>query len=196
MEIKDPKFKEGQKVRDIEDGDIYTVVEINRYSFSGNEYWYDLEADRKKYIYTRPESKLETYIDKPKTVWELQKGDTYYVIGGNGEVMNARWDNIYIDKDCRKNGNVFLTEEEAENEVELRKIEAEMLRLGGRRNFKKGEDNYVIYYAYDDDGLNIVSYKFHFYQGEICFDSYKKADYAIKTIGEDRLKKYVFGVDS
>ena len=48
MKIKDPKFKEGQKVRDIEYGNIYTVVEIDRYSFSGNEYWYELEADRKE----------------------------------------------------------------------------------------------------------------------------------------------------
>lgn len=193
MEIKEPKFNRGDKVID-EYGNIYIVLEISSYSFIHNDYWYGVENDVEKRVML--ESKLELYQEPPKTVWELQKGDTYYVIGGNGEVMNAIWANIYIDKDCRKNGNVFLTEEEAENEVELRKIEAEMLRLGGRRNFKKGEDNYVIYYAYDDDGLNIVSYKFHFYQGEIYFDSYKKADDAIKTIGEDRIKKYIFGVES
>ncbi|MDX8416573.1 hypothetical protein [Absicoccus intestinalis] len=198
MQIKDPKFKEGQKVRDIEDGDIYTVVEIDRYSFSGNEYWYELEADRKKYTYTRPESKLETYIDKPKTVWELQDGDACYFINVNGSVLPGPWDGNPLQIGSREICNVFLTKDEAETEVERRKIEAEMLRLGGRRTFKKGENNYYIVCDFDShydiwiynnksDGFGI---------GTIYFGSDNEAYNAIDSIGEDRIKKYIFGVES
>lgn len=42
MEIKEPKFKPGQRVRDLEDGDIYTVESINSYRFMQDEYWYNL----------------------------------------------------------------------------------------------------------------------------------------------------------
>lgn len=71
MQIKDPKFKEGQKVRDIEDGTIFTLININSYGFDYDEYWYDLECDG--LTWSRPESKLELYIEKPKTVWDLKK---------------------------------------------------------------------------------------------------------------------------
>lgn len=192
MQIKDPKFKEGQKVRDIEDGDIYTVVEINRYSFSGNEYWYELEADRKEYTYTRPESKLETYIDKPKTVWDLKEGDTYYSIYGNGNVSSEKkWFDDDYENNYREIGNVFLTREEAEFEVERRRIETEMLRLGGRRKFNRGKDNYFIMYT-RIEGLDYVNYHSMHEQGVIYFDSELDAINAVKTIGKDKIKKYIF----
>ena len=196
MEIKDPKFKEGQKVRDIEDGDIYTVVEINRYSFSGNEYWYDLEADRKKYIYTRPESKLETYIDKPKTVWDLQNGDTYYVVDYND--MNAFkivFYNDEIDLNHRYLGNCFLTKEEAESELERVKIEAEMLRLGGRRKFELGKANWYLEYRPMSGGIEAMWTTYEMRQGTIYYDSEEKAKKVVEIIGEDRIKKYIFGVE-
>ncbi|MDY3036011.1 MAG: hypothetical protein SOS22_07305 [Absicoccus sp.] len=191
MQIKDPKFKEGQKVRDIEDGTIFTLININSYGFDYDEYWYDLECDG--LTWSRPESKLELYIEKPKTVWDLKKDDTYYLIDIDGEVMNATWNNMYIDNDFRKIGNIFLTKEEAEFEVERRKIETEMLRLGGRRNFKFDGDNYGIYYC---DGINVVYYCNTMYQGLIYFDTVKEAHDAIKEIGKNRIIKYVFGVES
>lgn len=192
MQIKEPKFKEGQKVRDIEYGDIYTVVEINRYSFSENEYWYDLEGDKKKYIYTRPESKLDPYQENPKTVWDLKKDDTYYLIDINGEVIEANWLGYWLDYDndkrSRKIGNAFLTKEEAEFECERRKIETEMLRLGGRRSFKFNGKNYGMYYSND---LYVKSYEIA-YPGLIYFDSKKEVDNAIETIRKDRILKYIF----
>ena len=191
MQIKDPKFKEGQKVRDIEYGDIYTVVEINRYSFSGNEYWYELEADRKEYTYTRPESKLEPYVEKKKSVWSLQNGDKCFFINSIGSMIPVKWDGTYCAIRNLEIGNVFLTKEEAENEVERRKIEAEMLRLGGRRKFNRGKDNYFIMYT-RIEGLDYVNYQSMHEQGVIYFDSELDAINAVKTIGKDKIKKYIF----
>lgn len=199
MQIKDPKFKEGQKVRDIEYGDIYTVVEINRYSFSENEYWYDLEeADRKEYTYTRPESKLETYIDKPKTVWDLKERDDCYSLTICGNVHHGFWDGSSSSIAIRDTGGIFLTKEEAQYEIERRKVETEMLRLGGRREFKKGEDNYYIFCDFSSQ-YDVRIYKEKdgsFGKGMIYFDSIKEVMNAIDSIGVDRIKKYYFGVDA
>lgn len=195
MEIRKPKFELGQKVID-KDGNVITVIKFNSYHFDENEYWYDVSYDGEKRI--KAESFLEPYIEKPKTIWDLKKDDTYYLIDIDGEVMNATWNNMYIDNDFRKIGNIFLTKEEAEFEVERRKIETEMLRLGGRRTFKKGENNYCIV-CYFDSHYDIWIYNNKsndFGIGTIYFGSDNEAYNAIDSIGKDRIKKYIFGVES
>ena len=196
MQIKDPKFKEGQKVRDIEDGTIFTLININSYGFDYDEYWYDLECDG--LTWTRPESKLEPCQEPPKTVWDLKEGDTYYVISGYGEVLETTW-KYNIDSNSRKIGNAFLTKEEAEFERERRKVETEMLRLGGRREFKNGENNYYIVCDFDSSHFAICVFNNKidgFAPMTIYFDSAKECRNAIEKIGEDRIKRYIFGVES
>lgn len=105
--------------------------------------------------------------------------------------MNATWNNVYLDNDFRKIGNIFLTKEEAEFEIERRKIETEMIRLGGRRKFNRGKDNYFIMYT-RIEGLDYVNYQSMHEQGVIYFDSELDAINAVKTIGKDRIKKYIF----
>lgn len=191
MQIKDPKFKEGQKVRDIEDGTIFTLININSYGFDYDEYWYNLECDG--LTWARPESKLEPYQEKPKSVWDLKNGDECYFLASDGDVLDWAWDDNPLKIRRRELGDLFLSKEEAENESERRKIETEMLRLGGRRNFKFDGDNYGIYYC---DGINVVLCRLTMYQGLIYFDTIKEAHDAIKEIGKNRIIKYVFGVES
>lgn len=190
MKIKEPKFKVGDKVRDIEDGTIFTLTNINSYGFDYDEYWYDLECDG--LTWTRPESKLELYQETPKTVWDLQKSDKCCFIDDCGTVLSGTWADISYAIKCRQTGNVFLTKEEAESESERRKIETEMLRLGGRRKLERNRDNYGIYYS---NGINVTLWRLTMNQGSIYFDTRKEAEDAIEHIGRDRLKKYIFGVD-
>ena len=189
MQIKDPKFKEGQKVRDIEDGTIFTLININSYGFGYDEYWYELECDG--LTLTRPESKLETYIDKPKTVWDLKEGDECFFITSAGNILAGNILDWYWDEKSVEIGNCFLTKEEAEFEIERRKIETEMIRLGGRRKFNRGKDNYFIMYT-RIEGLDYVNYQSMHEQGVIYFDSELDAINAVKTIGKDKIKKYIF----
>ena len=63
MNIKDPKFKEGQKVLDIKYKTIYSVVCINNYSFIENEYVYDVVDNANTYIYMMEESTLAPYVE-------------------------------------------------------------------------------------------------------------------------------------
>lgn len=192
MKIREPKFKVGDKVRD-EDGDIYTVESINSYRFMQDEYWYNFS----EHLCVIPESALELYIDKSKTVWDLQNGDKCCFIDNCGTVLSGIWVETSYAIKCRQTGNVFLTKEEAEFEVERRKIETEMLRLGGRRTFKKGENNFSISFAYLSSicGFSITNYSNSNIQGVIYFDSFEETDNAIKTIGESKIKKYIFGVN-
>ena len=166
--------------------------------YKPDEYWYNIEKDET--IRLKPESNLDSCQEKHKTVWDLKNGDTYYLIDIDGDVMNATWNNIDIDIDSnfRKIGNVFLTKEEAENEIERRKVETEMLRFGGRREFKNGENNYYIVCDFDSSHFAICIFNNKsdgFAPMTIYFDSAKECRNAIEKIGRDRLKKYIFGVE-
>ena len=128
---------------------------------------------------------------KPKTVWDLQEGDEYFLITTYGTAMRkfavGKSDNVYV-----KNGNVRLTEEEAEQDIERRKVETLLLKHGGRRWFKKDDSNY--YMRVNTYGSLIISCTVVGVQGVIYFDTPKQAEKAISEIGEERIKKALFEV--
>ena len=188
MEIKEPRFQKGQKV--MYEGNLYIVVEISSYSFSYNEYLYRIEDDVKQCV--KSEEELEPYVEKPKTIWDVKEGDECYFIASDGDVLSGKWSDLPAIE-YRESGNVFLTKEEALADLERRKIEMEMLRLGGRRKWKPSGDNYGIYFC--EGASNVVLCRCALYQGLIYFDSIEETDNAIKAIGEDRLRKYIFEVD-
>lgn len=200
MEIKDPMYKPDDYVVNGQ-GATGFVVRVRDYNFDDNEYTYIVKLDD-DFIGEEPfiiefEYNLEPCQEPPKTVWNLQNGDECSFIDSDGDVLFGIWNGSYPAIRCRQTGNVFLTEEEAEAEVERRKIETEMLHLGGRRNFKFNGNNFSIYYS---DGLNVKGINVEFYhstmhQGSIYFDSKEQLNEVVKTIGLDRIKKYIFGVN-
>lgn len=196
MEIRKPKFELGQKVVD-KNGNVETVVGFNSYHFEDNEYWYDVSYEEGTHIKT--ESFLKPYVEKPKSVWDLKEGDTYYLIDVTGDVIEANWLGYWLDYDndkrSRKIGNAFLTKEEAEFEVERRKVEMEMLRLGGKRKAEQGKANWFLEYRPVSGRIETLWSSYEIDQGVIYFESEEKAKKAVETIGEDRIKKYIFGVE-
>lgn len=193
MEIREPRFQKGQKV--MYEGNLYIVVEISSYSFSYNEYLYRIEDDVEQCV--KSEEDLEPYVEKPKTVWDLQNGDEYYYIDmcGDFDITTFGVGSCLVDKKMIEIGNAFLTKEEAEFEVERRKIETEMLNLGGRRRFEKGKANWYLEYRPMSGGIEILWSSYEIDQGVIYFESEEKAKKAVETIGKDRIKKYIFGVN-
>lgn len=147
--------------------------------------------------YEVDEEKLKEFLTppKPKTVWDLKYGDRYYYISPNGNVWRNKWDDCTLDSGRRSIGNCFLTKEEAEFEVERRKVEAILLKYGGRR-FKNSERNYYLYYDHEDNLIRKTMVDTCQSQGIIFFDDDKVIDQAIKEAGEDNIKKYIFGVDA
>lgn len=158
------------------------MIKLNEIQAKYGEYLVD--EDKLKGLLVKP---------KPKTVWDLIKGDRYYFIETNGGVYSCYW-LADVNDLCRiEFGNVFLTKEEAEFELERRKCEAIMLKYG-RRMFKYGDGNYLLRFNNTNKKVEVDFWSIYQYQGSIYFDTEELAQKAIDEIGEERLKKYVFRV--
>ena len=129
---------------------------------------------------------------KPKTIWDFNTNDrdSYYYIDEAGYLRPDWFDEGYFEI-RRDLGNAFLTEEEAEFELERRKIEAIMMKHG--RPFKYGEYDYCIEHSHNNNTLSIFRYSAASF-GIPYFETREIAEKVIDEIGEDRLKKYWFGV--
>ena len=130
--------------------------------------------------YEVDEEKLKEFLTppKPKTVWDLKIGDRYWFLDSYGTVRDCVLGNGVIDNGRRAIGNCFLTREEAQFEVERRKVEAILLKYGGRR-FKNSERNYYLYYDHEDNLIRKTMVDTCQSQGIIFFDDDKVIDQAI-----------------
>lgn len=128
---------------------------------------------------------------KPKTVWDLRKGDKCYYISLFGDVEDTGG---YLSplSEAIDMGVVFLTEEDAKKDLERRKVETLLLKYGGRRWFKKDGGNF--YLVREDDDFETFQAHWIFPLGTIYFDTKEQAQNAVKEIGEDRIKQALFEV--
>ncbi len=103
---------------------------------------------------TRDLWELEKEIEeakKPKTIWDLEKNDEYYWVSGAGEAKRDFWfGGVFFEKARRDAGNVFLTKQEAEDEVRARKLIAKAKRSEGNRGFVRGVLNVGIHDTGDE----------------------------------------------
>lgn len=127
----------------------------------------------------------------PKSIWDLEikGGKEYYRIEASGGIEDSYFEATY-DEYVREAGNAFLTVEEAEFEVERRKIEAIMRKYS--RPFKNNGDNYCLHF-YNCISIS-AGYNTAYNYGVPYFETKEIAQKVIDEIGEDRLKKYWFGV--
>ena len=166
MEIREPRYKVGDKVYCKQYKSSAIITGVADYSFNKDKFFYNVEWECDYDLDEIHEDLLEPYIEKHKSVWNLKKGDKYYCLSEYCKISEFIWDDTPFDKNVLESGNGFLTKEEAEFELERRKIEVKMLRLGGRRKFKHNGDNYGIDYC---EGLGITLYHYKFLQGLIYF---------------------------
>lgn len=191
MQIREPRYKFGDKVYCKQYKSSAIITGVSDYSFNSDKYFYNVEWEQDDYLDEIHEDLLEPYIEKHKSVWDLKEREECYSLTICGNVHHGFWDGSSSSIEIRDTGGIFLTKEEAEFEIERRKIETEMLRLGGRRKFNRGKDNYFIMYT-RIEGLDYVNYHSMHEQGVIYFDSEEKAEEAVETIGKDKIKKYIF----
>lgn len=154
------------------------------------------EIESKYGDYLVDENKLKELLvkPKPKTVWDLEDGDKYYLINHYGGVIQCTWDGSEYDLARRECGNALLTYEEVKFEEGRQKCEAIMLKYG-RRTFKPRDNNYIIRFDNDDKQTFVDFWRLNQFQGVIYFDTQELAQKAIDEIGEESLKKYVFRVE-
>ena len=122
-----------------------------------------------------------------------QYGDTYWCINAYGGVSKETWDGYDIEKDILEIGNGFRTEQQAEFAVEKLKVEAELRKFS--RPFEYGKFNYCLLFDIDGNNFRTDVTSYCPSQGAIYFESEEKAQEAVSTVGEERIKKYIFGVE-
>lgn len=163
-----------------------------------------LKADIEKYVIDRTEAfkkelneEVKQMIKEAnqgqvKSIWDLKTKDEeeYYRLYHNGAIILCAFSSS-IDRLFRYLGNAFLTKEEAEFELERRKIEAIMRRYS--RPFKNGENNYCLYF-YACKSIRVGTL-WAFNSGIPCFETKEIAQKVIDEIGESKLKKYWFRVE-
>lgn len=136
---------------------------------------------------------LEDIRNNSKTIWDLkiENSKEYYHLNWEGGVVRGAF-NHNIDKQAREIGNAFLTKEEAEFELERRKVEAVMRKYSSP--YVEDEENYCILYLHDEKRVDIGYYSVTDY-GIPHFKTEEIAQKVIDEIGRDRLKKHWFGVE-
>lgn len=139
------------------------------------------------------EAILEEIAEKKEEEFKPKYGDKYWVVGGDGEPDVERWDDHFYDKEALGNNATFETYEEAKFEAERLKVLRELEKMG--RAFKPFHDNYMIIFSHDG-GLTINGYSTTAVSyGNYYFDDSDEVWQAIKKIGEERIKKYLFGLE-
>ena len=140
------------------------------------------------------EQRIRELEDKynPEEEWP-KEGDEYWVIDGFGDVNNFFWRDDPVDNIALKNNAIFKTKEEAEFETERLKVLRELEKLG--RPFVLNESNWSLFLNGEHE-LEVHSNR-HYNEkyGSYYFDTEEQLNKAIDKIGEDRIKKYLFGVN-
>ena len=136
-------------------------------------------------------AELEEQVEQEKEFPQVE--DDYWYVDGDAEVMLAVWYGDDYDKGRVSIDNVFKTKEEAEFVAEKLKVEAELRKFS--RPLKNGEFNYYIFFYIDGDDIEVGYNRVCHSQGTTYFESEEKAKQAIQSVGVERIKKYIFGVE-
>lgn len=122
-----------------------------------------------------------------------KNGDEYWCLGDWLLPTLLTYEGDYTDRGRKHSGNIYKTKEEAEFAAEKLKVEAELRKYS--RPYEHGSFNYYLFFDIESDRLATDFTSYCSPQGAIYFESEKKAIEAIETVGEERIKKYIFGVE-
>lgn len=132
-------------------------------------------------------------------VWRPKLGENYWYINERYDVYCVRNNGTTFDKKSLRHGNCFKTKEEAEFVSEKKRVKEELELYAKYHNDKidwKDRDQVKaqLYYNYDSNNICIEHSFVLREESATYFSSERIAKNAIKEIGEDRIKKYLFDV--
>lgn len=177
----------------------YRVIKYKDF-FKGETNMIKVKDIAEKYSeYEIDENKLKELLvePKPKSIWDLKVGDQYFYINSDGAITLSLWRNENYHENRRAAGSCFLTYKEAEFEMERRKVETKLLRLGGTRDMNSlgYGDKHCIVYKHNEKRVIADNWNNYNTSCTIYFKTQKQCENAIKEIGADRIKKYIFHVE-
>ena len=123
-----------------------------------------------------------------------QEGHWYWYITSDAGIGMNSWEGEFeFEKEQLSIGNIFRTREEAKFALEKLKVEAELRKFSVP--FKRG-GNYTFNYHHEDEKIvNVYASEGYQEIGELYFKSNEELNKAIKSVGEERIKKYIFRVE-
>ena len=122
-----------------------------------------------------------------------QDGHWYWYITSDAGIGMSSWEEFEYQKEQLSIGNIFRTREEAEFALEKLKVEAELRKFS--KPFEDDISDWYIFYDTESQRIYTDSRMYCQTQGAIYFESEQVAQQAIELVGEDRIKKYIFGVE-
>ena len=146
-------------------------------------------------------TKLLEKANKENRVWKPKKIDQYYYINDFTDVCTDTWQEAGADYKRFKIGNVYKTREEVCFALERAKVKAELKRYALEHNDPEKEawnnDNghYMIAFNHRVNDLFITRGYYIEEESATCFTSAPIARDAIEAVGEERILKYIFGVE-
>ena len=108
-----------------------------------------------------------------------------------GEVKSEMWNELTIYRDMRSQGNVFLTEEEAEFEAKRREVVTRVRKYA--RPFALKEQSWFPFFDHLDNKI-CADFDVYIQSSRYYFASKKDIEDAVAEVGEDDFKKYYLGV--
>ena len=138
--------------------------------------------------------KFPELIEEEKEKTGFSDGDQFYCISFDGKVNDDYWSDHQVDRERLSIGNAFKTEREAKFAVEKLKVLYELESLG--RPFDRGFRNYYLAFDYYNKEI-FIDFRSNLNScfSNCFFNSEEEAQQAVDKIGEDRIKKYLFGVE-
>jgi len=122
-----------------------------------------------------------------------QLGDEYWYIDNDGVVMEMEWRGIEYDQGRLSIDNVYRTKEQAEFVLEKLKVKAELRKLSDSWDLEKTQ--YTFSFNWEVGEFEIDYPDYNQYPGSYYFDGLDSWEQAIESVGEERIKKYIFEVE-
>lgn len=140
-------------------------------------------------------------VKKSKKSRRKHMNEIYYSIAEDGNIVGSVENDTFYDESCWKFGNYYNTKEEAEFAKQKQLIYQELKRYALEHNTEEidwtnnSSSKFYITYGYQNNELIIDNMQTIKSPNTVYFTSEKIAENAIKAIGKDRIKKYLFEID-
>ena len=159
------------------------------------------EEERKQF--TKLLGKASEEPSKESCVWKPEDREKYYYIDGYSCVVEDTWEGLEVDIDRFDIGNAFKTKEEAKIALERAQVKTELERYALEHNETLREkwdregtyQHYSIVFDHEEKKIATIDAYFLQEESTTYFTSREIAYNAIEAVGEERILKYIFGVE-
>ena len=130
--------------------------------------------------------------------WKPNWGENYFRIGAFDDITSLKWENDVFDNKHYNARDIYKTREEAEFELERRKIMIELQNYADDHNGEIAHPSDAFWLVLDEDDMSITVETESYLPpvGTVLFSDEDTAYDAIKAIGEDRILKYMFKINT